>query len=75
MSTKNEKINLLKGSNIDQIMQILKWHEDRLNYYNDKIVDILSSVKSLNENIVSLQQRIDSHEILITETKKKLQSN
>ena len=41
MSTKvseaNQTINQLSGSNTQQIMQILTWHEERLNYYNQAV--------------------------------------
>ena len=72
VSDGNRKINQLSGSNTQQIMQILTWHEDRLNHYNDQIVDLNSTIKNLNETVNQLTTRINSQESLITTNKKEI---
>ena len=47
----NVQVKQLQGSNISQIMQILTWHEKRLNFYNDKIVDLQTEIKMLREEL------------------------
>ena len=72
LSSNNRKINQLSGSNIQQIMKILGWHEDRLNHYNDQIVDLNSTIKNLNEIVAKLTERVNSQESMITTNKKEL---